>query len=51
LVFLDWITGVFIIALSLYVSLYLCPIFRAGPNALKKVKNVVKNRHKCQIDR
>jgi hypothetical protein len=31
LVFLDWITGAFIMALSLYVSLYLCPFFRAGP--------------------
>jgi hypothetical protein len=28
---LDWVTGAFIVALSLHVSLYLCPIFRAGP--------------------
>jgi hypothetical protein len=30
-VFLDWITGAFIIALPFNVSLYLAPIFRAGP--------------------
>jgi hypothetical protein len=29
---LDWVTGAFIVALSLHVSLYLCPIFRAGPD-------------------
>src|SRR5277367_3778718 len=31
-VFLHWITGAFIVALSFYVSLYLCPFFRAGPH-------------------
>src|ERR1035441_9363118 len=30
-VFLDWITGVFIVALPFIVSLYLCPPNRAGP--------------------
>src|ERR1700690_2163777 len=30
-VFLDWITGVFIVALPFNVSLYLCPPNRAGP--------------------
>ncbi|MGP8201906.1 MAG: hypothetical protein ACLQU4_20640, partial [Limisphaerales bacterium] len=31
--FLDWITGAFIVALAFNVSLYLCPFFRAGPPA------------------
>jgi DNA-binding NarL/FixJ family response regulator len=39
-VFLDWFTGVFIVALSIYVSLYLCPIFRAGPQALDLAQNL-----------
>jgi hypothetical protein len=41
---LDWITGAFIIALSLYVSLYLCPFFRAGSvSSLCSLRSFVAN--------